>query len=44
VITDFAGRDIGVEHTGVVAGNPAIHGWLLELFAMPVDRDTVSYG
>ena len=29
VITDFSGRDIGIEHTGVVAGNPAIHGWLL---------------
>lgn len=29
VITDFAGRDIGIEHTGVVAGNPAIHDWLL---------------
>lgn len=31
VITDFAGRDIGIEHTGVVAGNPAIHGWLLDI-------------
>jgi myo-inositol-1(or 4)-monophosphatase len=30
VITDFSGRDIGIEHTGVVAGNPAIHDWLLE--------------
>jgi myo-inositol-1(or 4)-monophosphatase len=29
VITDFSGRDIGIEHTGVVAGNPAIHEWLL---------------
>ena len=29
VITDFSGRDIGVEHTGVVAGNPKIHKWLL---------------
>jgi myo-inositol-1(or 4)-monophosphatase len=29
VITDFTGRDIGIEHTGVVAGNPAIHDWLL---------------
>jgi myo-inositol-1(or 4)-monophosphatase len=35
VITDFSGRNIGIEHTGVVAGNPAIHEWLLELFAMP---------
>jgi myo-inositol-1(or 4)-monophosphatase len=32
VITDFGGRDIGVEHTGVVAGNPAIHEWLLATF------------
>jgi myo-inositol-1(or 4)-monophosphatase len=31
MVTDFAGRDIGIEHTPVVAGNPAIHAWLLEL-------------
>lgn len=31
VITDFTGRDIGIEHTGVVAGNPAIHSWLVEI-------------
>jgi myo-inositol-1(or 4)-monophosphatase len=31
VITDFAGRDIGIEHTGVVAGNPAIHDWLVRV-------------
>jgi myo-inositol-1(or 4)-monophosphatase len=31
VITDFNGRDIGIEHTGVVAGNPAIHQWLLAI-------------
>jgi myo-inositol-1(or 4)-monophosphatase len=30
VVTDFSGRDIGIEHTGVVAGNPAIHVWLIE--------------
>jgi myo-inositol-1(or 4)-monophosphatase len=30
VITDFTGRDIGIEHTGVVAGNPVIHHWLLD--------------
>jgi myo-inositol-1(or 4)-monophosphatase len=29
VVTDFTGRDVGAEHTSVVAGNPAIHGWLL---------------
>ena len=28
-VTDFAGRDLGVEHASVVAGNPAIHEWLL---------------
>ncbi|MBA2459823.1 MAG: inositol monophosphatase [Gemmatimonadales bacterium] len=31
--TDFSGRDIGIEHTAVVAGNPAIHGWLLEVLS-----------
>lgn len=30
VVTDFTGRDVGVEHTGLVAGNPGIHRWLLE--------------
>ncbi len=30
VITDLSGRDIGIEHSSVVAGNPAIHAWLLE--------------
>jgi myo-inositol-1(or 4)-monophosphatase len=29
-VTDYAGRDLGVEHAAVVAGNPAIHAWLLE--------------
>lgn len=29
VVTDLAGRVIGPEHTAVVAGNPAIQGWLL---------------
>ena len=32
-VTDFAGRDVGVEHTAVVAGNPAIHAWLLEVLS-----------
>jgi myo-inositol-1(or 4)-monophosphatase len=31
LVTDFTGRDIGIEHTGVVAGNPAIHDWLLSI-------------
>lgn len=30
VVTDLSGRSIDVEHTGVVAGNPAMHAWLLE--------------
>jgi myo-inositol-1(or 4)-monophosphatase len=30
VVTDLAGRDIGVEHSSVVAGNPAMHEWLLK--------------
>jgi myo-inositol-1(or 4)-monophosphatase len=29
VVTDFSGRHIGIEHTGVVAGNPALHRWLV---------------
>jgi myo-inositol-1(or 4)-monophosphatase len=34
VITDFSGRDIGIEHTEVVAGNPSIHAWLIETLSM----------
>ena len=30
VLTDLSGRDIGVEHSAVVAGNPEIHAWLLD--------------
>lgn len=29
MVTDYTGRDLGIEHSGVVAGNPAIHRWLL---------------
>jgi myo-inositol-1(or 4)-monophosphatase len=29
-VTDATGRNLGIEHSGVVAGNPAIHAWLLE--------------
>ncbi len=32
-ITDLRGNDIAVAHTAVVAGNPAIHAWLLERIA-----------
>jgi len=31
VVTDFGGRDVGIEHSGVVAGNPAMHQWLLAI-------------
>lgn len=34
VVTDSAGREIGVEHTAVVAGNPVMHAWLLEQIAV----------
>ena len=33
VCTDFHGRDIGIEHTAVVAGNPRIHQWLLAILS-----------
>jgi len=31
VVTDVDGRDVGIEHGPLVAGNPAIHRWLLEV-------------
>jgi myo-inositol-1(or 4)-monophosphatase len=31
VVSDLAGREIGVEHSAVVAGNAEMHGWLLDL-------------
>jgi len=34
-VTDFAGRDLGVEHGAVAAGNPAIHAWLLDTLQEP---------
>src|SRR3954454_2720464 len=30
-VTNLEGRDIGIEHTEVVAGNPGIHTWLLDV-------------
>jgi myo-inositol-1(or 4)-monophosphatase len=30
IVTDMTGQNLGVEHTSVVAGNPAIHAWLIE--------------
>ncbi|MEO8448833.1 MAG: inositol monophosphatase family protein [Gemmatimonadota bacterium] len=35
VATDLRGRDVGAEHTGVVAGNPAIAQWLLTQIGAP---------
>jgi myo-inositol-1(or 4)-monophosphatase len=34
-VTDFSGRAIGIEDTGVVAGNPDIHDWLLATLRAP---------
>lgn len=34
-VTDFKGRDIGLEHTPVVAGSTAMHEWLLKVVARP---------
>jgi myo-inositol-1(or 4)-monophosphatase len=34
-VTDFTGRDLGVEHGAVAAGNPAIHAWLLDTLKAP---------
>ena len=31
IVTDLRGREIGVEHSGVVAGNAAMHAWLLRM-------------
>jgi myo-inositol-1(or 4)-monophosphatase len=33
VVTTLEGRDLGVEHSGVVAGNPQLHRWLLQTLA-----------
>ncbi len=30
VVTDYEGRELGISHGSVVAGNPAIHRWLLD--------------
>jgi myo-inositol-1(or 4)-monophosphatase len=31
VLTDLEGKDPGLTHAGIVAGNPAIHDWLLKV-------------
>lgn len=33
VVTDLRGRAVGLEHSSVVAGNPALHQWLLATLA-----------
>ena len=33
LVTDFTGRDVGVEHSAVIAGNPAMHAWMLAVVA-----------
>ena len=33
IVTDFAGVDVPIAHTSVVAGNPTIHRWLLDTLA-----------
>jgi myo-inositol-1(or 4)-monophosphatase len=33
LVTDFNGRDLGLEHSGVVAGNPVMHEWLLDVLS-----------
>jgi myo-inositol-1(or 4)-monophosphatase len=33
VVTDLQGRDVRIEHTALLAGNPTMHAWLLDLLA-----------
>jgi myo-inositol-1(or 4)-monophosphatase len=35
-VTNFSGRDLGIEHNSVIAGNPAIHEWLLRTLEVPL--------
>ncbi|HEY4649205.1 MAG TPA: inositol monophosphatase family protein [Gemmatimonadales bacterium] len=35
-VTNLEGRNIGIEHTEVVAGNPAIHTWLLDVLQLEI--------
>jgi myo-inositol-1(or 4)-monophosphatase len=43
VVTDPGGRDVGIEHAAVVAGNPAIHAWLLDVLRA-VDKSEQRHG
>ena len=33
VVTDLSGGPVSVAHTGLIAGNPAMHPWLLDVLA-----------
>jgi myo-inositol-1(or 4)-monophosphatase len=33
VVTDLTGAEVGIGHTAVLAGNPKIHAWLLDVLA-----------
>lgn len=35
LVTDMSGREVGMEHTSIVAGNPVIHAWLLNSLREP---------
>jgi len=34
LVTDYSGRDLGIEHGEVLAGNPAMHAWLRQQLAL----------
>ena len=38
VVTDLSGRDAALEHAAIVAANPALHGWLVDILAGPNNR------
>lgn len=38
-VTDLSGDQVGISHTGIVAGNPWIHEWLLEIISRQQDSD-----
>lgn len=42
VVTDLAGENLRVGHGPVLAGNPLMHGWLLEQLT-EADRDTAAF-
>lgn len=42
LVTDDSGRALGIEHSPVVAGNPAIHRWLLETLRRTTSAATID--